>query len=135
MTRRARAARSERLLPLAFFAALACIAPRARAELPQLAPHEAAAHVGEHAAVCGVVDEASYRADVNGQPTFMNFGGRHPRQQFTALVWGEHRARFSPPPERHAGQRLCVVGRITSFRGKPQIVVDSPAQLERGMSP
>jgi hypothetical protein len=95
----------------------------------ELTPAQAAEHVGEAATVCGVVTDASYRPDVRGEPTFLNFGGAYPNHSFTALVWGEHRAKFSPPPESHEGALICVSGRISSQRGKPQILVDTPRQF------
>jgi len=112
--------------------ALALAAGSALADLQTLAPEQAGDHIGEHATVCGVVADAAYRADVNGAPTFLNFGGAHPRQVFTALIWGEHRARFTSPPETHVGESICVTGRVSAHRGKPQIVVDSPAQIVPG---
>jgi hypothetical protein len=114
---------------------IALLAAPASAQLPLLSPERAAEHVGEHATVCGVVAGASYRADVRGEPTFLNFGAPYPRHVFTALVWGEHRARFATPPESYEGKPICVTGRVSSHRGKPQIVVDSPAQITLGDTP
>jgi len=107
----------------------ALLAAPTRAEIPVLTPESAADHVGERVTVCGVVADVSHRADVRGEPTFLNFGAPYPRHVFTALVWGEHRARFAAPPESHEGESICVTGRVGSHRGKPQIVVDSPAQI------
>jgi len=119
----------------AFLFWIGLLAAPARADLPVLAPEAAAERVGEHATVCGVVADASYRADVRGEPTFLNFGAPYPRHVFTALVWGEHRARFAQPPERYEGESICVTGRVSAYRGKPQIVVDSPAQVVPGGAP
>jgi len=97
---------------------------------PTLRPEQAAAHVGEVATVCGAVVEASYLAGVQGRPTFLNFGARHPDQPFTAVIWGESRGRFDAAPERaYRGARICVAGRISEHEGVPQIEIRGPGQL------
>lgn len=100
---------------------------------PTLRPARAASHVGETATVCGRVVEAAFLSRVDGRPTFLNFGGRHPNQAFTAVIWGEHRRRFDAPPERtYRGARLCVAGRIEEHEGVPRIEVREPGQLRPG---
>ncbi len=97
---------------------------------PTLRPEQAAAHVGETATVCGTVNQARFLPGVEGRPTFLNFGGRHPDQAFTAMIWGESRGRFDAAPDRaYRGARLCVAGRITEHEGVPQIEVLGPGQL------
>jgi hypothetical protein len=100
-------------------------------DLPTYAAGEAAAHAGRHARVCGRVVDAAYASGTEGRPTFLNFGRPYPDPVFTALIWGEDRARFSAPPERaYLDRRICVRGRIEMHEGRPEIVVRSPAQLE-----
>lgn len=97
----------------------------------RIGPKAAAEFIGLNAVVCGKVTETSYRADVRGKPTFLNFGGRHPRQAFTALIWGKHRDRFDAPEKHYLNREVCVRGKVRSHRGKPQIVVSRPEQLDR----
>jgi hypothetical protein len=53
----------------------------------------------------------------------------YPNHIFTALIWGEDRDKFSPPPENaYSGKKICVTGTISSYRGQPQIVVKNPFQ-------
>jgi hypothetical protein len=91
---------------------------------------EAAAHVGSTKTVCGVVASAKYADHSRGQPTFLNLDRAYPNQVFTAVIWGEDRAEFDPPPE-HAfdGRAICVSGEITSYDGRPQIFVRAPAAI------
>ncbi|MDP2498114.1 MAG: hypothetical protein Q8W44_09060 [Candidatus Palauibacterales bacterium] len=97
---------------------------------PTLRPEQAAAHVGETATVCGTVAEATYVPEVDGRPTFLNFGAPNPDQAFTAVIWGERRGRFDAPPERtYRRARICVAGRITEHEGVPQIEVRGPGQI------
>ena len=97
---------------------------------PTVEAVRAADLVGETATVCGRVAEAAYLPEVDGRPTFLNFGGRNPDQAFTAVIWGEHRGRFGAAPERaYRGARICVAGRITEHEGVPQIEVRGPGQI------
>ncbi len=89
-----------------------------------LAPGEAAAHAGERTCVEGIVTNAVYARGSTGQPTFLDFG-----TSFTAVIWGEDRARFSPPPETLRGRRMRVSGTVEMFRGKAEIVIRDPSQL------
>jgi hypothetical protein len=89
------------------------------------APEEASARVGELACIEGVVTDAVWAAQSRGRPTFLDFG-----PHFTIVIWQGDRAKFDPPPETLRGQRVRVQGRIETYRGKPQIVVSHPAQIE-----
>ena len=95
-----------------------------------LGTQEASSHVGEQKVVCGKVDGTYYGKSLRGRPTFLNLDGRYPRQPFTVVIWGEHRHLFGTPEKRLLGQRICVSGRIGEYRGIPQIVLRSPAQLK-----
>jgi hypothetical protein len=96
-----------------------------------LAPGDAILHVGKTARVCGAVVTVVHAPKANGQPTFINFGKPYPDQDFTALIWGSSRPAFPYAPESLRGQTVCVRGRIAEYRGKAQIVVSDPSQLER----
>lgn len=92
---------------------------------------EAARHVGERGTVCGEVASTRYAPSANGEPTFLNLDRPYPNQVFTALIWGDDRPRFDRAPEEHfRDRRICVTGKITEYRGTPQIVVRRPDQVE-----
>ena len=93
--------------------------------------NDAAAHAGERATVEGPVAGTHYAADTNGQPTFLNVGVDYPDEhRFQVVIWGDDRARFPTPPERlFAGRTICVAGRITIYRGVPEIEASSPSQI------
>ena len=84
--------------------------------------------VGREATVAIARVEGSYRADLRGQPTFLN-DAPFPRHSFTAVIWGENRGAFQPPPESYHGRPACVTGTVSMFQGKPQIEVSSPTQI------
>lgn len=92
---------------------------------------EAARHVGERGTVCGEVASTRYAQSANGEPTFLNLERPYPKQIFTALIWGDDRPRFDRPPEEHfRDRRICVTGKIGSYRDVPQIIVRRPDQIE-----
>lgn len=91
---------------------------------------EADRHVGTAAEVCGRVVTADYLPQVEGAPTFLNFGQAYPDQDFTAVIWEDYRGQWATPPERQYENRdICVTGTIETHEGIPQIVVEDPAQI------
>lgn len=99
-------------------------------EPPRVPAAQAAHHVGEVAQVCGHVASAAYFASVKGGPTFLNLERPYPDQPFTVVIWGSNRSRFEAPPERlFDGKSICVTGRIETYRGKPQIVIEESDQI------
>jgi len=71
----------------------------------------------------------AYQPNVRGQPTYLN-DAPDPGHVFTAVIWGDNRGRFSPPPEGiWQGKALCVTGPVELVQQRPQIAVSSPGQL------
>jgi hypothetical protein len=54
----------------------------------------------------------------------------YPREAFTILVWGLDHEKFGTPEDEYKGLRACVTGKITSFRGRPEIVASEREQIE-----
>ena len=114
---------------LALTAGIACAAsPPAAASLSAA---DAVRHMGEHAEVCGLVASAKFASSSRGQPTFLNLDRAYPDHVFTALIWGSERGAFRYPPESLQGERICVSGTISEYRGRAQIVVSRPEQIRR----
>jgi len=90
---------------------------------------EAAANIGKTATVCGHVTSARYAVRSKGQPTFLNLDSPYPRQIFTALIWGNDRPAFGTPEKTYLGKSICVTGKIKSYRGNPEIIVNEPSQI------
>jgi len=96
----------------------------------RISPTDAANYVGKSVTVCGKVASATYSARSKGRPTFLNLDRPYPNQIFTALIWGENRSKFSPPPDKaYSGKQICVTGVISTYRNQPQIVVKDPSQI------
>jgi hypothetical protein len=94
-----------------------------------LSPEDAAGHIGETATVCGVVVSTEYEANEQNQPTLLDFGKPHPNATFSAVIYGENRAKFGTPETKLRGKRICVAGPISDYQRKPEIVLTDPSQL------
>ncbi|MBW7995351.1 MAG: DNA-binding protein [Candidatus Glassbacteria bacterium] len=87
-------------------------------------------YIGETKTVIGQVVSAKYAAGSRGKPTFLNLDKPYPNQIFTVVIWGSNRSKFDEPPEKHfLKKKVRVTGKISEYRGKPQIVVTDPKQI------
>jgi hypothetical protein len=87
-------------------------------------------HIGEHATVCGRVVSTRYAQSSRGNPTFLNFDQPYPSQVFTMLIWGSDRTKFDEPETKYRERQICVTGKITEYRGTPEIVASDPSQVK-----
>jgi len=55
-------------------------------------------------------------------------GGKYPNQAFTAFIPAASAAQF-PQPQQYEGRTVTVSGKITLYKGKPEIIVNSPSQI------
>ena len=99
------------------------------AQTNKITAAEAKDHVGEVRTVCGKVASTHYASGSKGQPTFLNLDEPHPKEVFTILIWGSDRAKFGAPETKYKDARVCVTGKITSYREKPEIIATEPSQI------
>lgn len=93
---------------------------------PVISWREAGRYYGRTMTVEGTV-VATYNS---GKAIFLNF---HPdwRAHFTAVIFASDARRFPAPPESHyLNRKVRVTGLIEEYRGKPEIIVRKPAQIE-----
>ena len=76
---------------------------------------EAAKHIGEQAAVTDRVDDV-HEAKGN---IFVNMGGRHPNEVFTAFIPSKSAKDF-PDIKECKGVMLTISGKIQEHNGKPE---------------
>lgn len=95
-----------------------------------LSAAEAKDHVGEKATVCGKVVSTRWAESSRGSPTFLNFDRPYPNQVFTLVIWGNDRSKFDNPETTYRGKRVCVTGKISAFKGVPEVVASDPAQIQ-----
>src|SRR5437899_6231369 len=86
---------------------------------------EAAKHVGETATVTDKVDGVHQSGKGN---IFLNMGGKYPNQAFTAFIPSASAAQFSNA-QQYEGRTVSVSGKIALYKGKPEIIVNSPSQI------
>ena len=94
-----------------------------------IAAKDAFRRIGKQVTVCGVVATAKYLKGSGREPTFLNFDETYPRHPFTVVIWGKTRNQFDYAPESLKGESICVRGLIEQYKGKPQIVINSPKQI------
>jgi hypothetical protein len=92
---------------------------------PTYTAAEAAKHVGETATVKDRVDGFHQSGKGN---IFLNMGGKYPNQAFTAFIPAANAGQF-PNAQQYEGRIVAVLGKITLYKGKPEIIVNSPSQI------
>jgi hypothetical protein len=91
---------------------------------------EAKNHVGERTTVCGEVASTRYAERTRGNPTFINLDKPYPNQIFTVLIWGTDRPKFGDPEEIYRNKHICITGKISDYKGVPEVVAYEPPQIK-----
>lgn len=91
-----------------------------------ISPKQSSQHVGKQATVVGVVSQVSTSS---GGTTFINFGGRYPNHLFYAVIFKKHASKFQSVYSLQ-GKTVEITGTIELYKGKPQIIVSSPGQIQ-----
>lgn len=89
-------------------------------------------HYGEKVEVIGLITD-NYRGSTSGNKPyyFLNFG-RYPSQTFTITVWSTGISALSADgksPSLLVGKWISVIGVITSYGGRPQVIVERSSQI------
>jgi hypothetical protein len=63
-------------------------------------------------------------------PEFLNLDKPYPGQIFTIVIWGEDRGKFGSPEIDYRGKHACVTGKISEYRGTPEMIATCPEQLK-----
>jgi hypothetical protein len=85
----------------------------------------ASAHVGQTVTIQGTVSGVH----VSDKGTvFINFGPAYPNQDFTAVIFASAAAPFGDV-RRYTGKKLAVTGAVSMWKGKPETILRTPAQL------
>jgi len=71
-----------------------------------------------------------YAARSQGNPTFINLDKPYPNQIFTVLIWGSDRPKFGDPEEAYRHKHICVTGKISDYKGGPEIFAYDPEQIK-----
>ncbi len=90
-----------------------------------VSPQDASQYTGSSVTVEGVVSQVSR----SGGTTFINFGGRFPNHAFYAVILKSNSGSFSGVQSLE-GRNVAISGQVEFYKGKPQIVLRSPDQIE-----
>lgn len=91
---------------------------------------DAAKHEGDSVIICTKIFGARYFENGKGAPTLLNAGAMYPESPLTVVIFGESRTAFANKPEVfYTAKNVCVTGRITMYKGKPQIVITKESAI------
>jgi DNA/RNA endonuclease YhcR with UshA esterase domain len=91
----------------------------------RITPEQAAKKIGESAVVRGKVVQVNKREKVCN----LNFGGSFPKHVFEAVIFATDFKTF-PELEKLEGKTVELNGKITDYKGKPQMVLKTRSQLK-----
>jgi hypothetical protein len=99
------------------------------AQTNKITAAEAKDHVGEIRTVCGKV-VSTHRASGSKRATHVLKPRRALSEgSFHDLNLGNDRAKFGTPETKYKDAMVCVTGKITSHREKPEIIATEPSQI------
>jgi DNA/RNA endonuclease YhcR with UshA esterase domain len=108
-------------------AALLLATAATASEAPTVTPSEAASHVGHEVVVEGLISDVGYSA--RSDTTFLNMGRKYPNHAFTAVIFRSAKTLF-PEVRSWEGRKVRIRGLVKLYRGKPEIVLERPEQVE-----
>jgi len=105
-------------------------APGFRYDLDHVPTKQASYFIGTECNVCGKVVGTRYNKQTETKITYINFDEPYPNSPFTAVIFGKDRIHFTYEPEIYLRDKLiCIRGKVQLYKGKPQIVATSEAQI------
>lgn len=90
-----------------------------------ISPVEANDYVGKTVTVKGFVADV-YQSE---KVAYLNFVEKYPRNPFTAVIFASQFEDF-PDIVKFKGRDVEVTGRVSFFKGKPQIIINKPSQIK-----
>lgn len=87
---------------------------------------EAGKYYGSYVSVEGKI----VRSHNSGKACFLNF---HPdyKRYFTAVIFKSAFSKFPPEPENfYLNKKVRVIGTVKEYEGSPEIILNSPSQIE-----
>jgi hypothetical protein len=90
-----------------------------------ISPLEAGDYNGKMVTVIGFVADI-YQSE---KVAYLNFVEKFPNNPFTAVIFSRQFTDF-PEIDKYRNKRVEVTGRVSMYKGKPQIILNSPGQLK-----
>lgn len=105
-----------------------CKWPETEGEITEVGACQAKDYVGQEAVVVGRVSDTHYAED--SDTVFLNMEGEYPNQCFTGVIFSSDLHRFNNPEDYYFGKMVKIRGMIEMYKGRPEIVIQSPNQIE-----
>ena len=87
-------------------------------------------HVGDSVTVCTKIYGGVFLDRSSGTPTLLNAGDKYPNAPLTVVIWPDAREKFKEKPEVfYKDKDVCITGKVSLYKDKPQIVVYNEKQL------
>jgi len=84
-------------------------------------------HIGEKVKICAAVFGVKTMPTIN----FINVGAAYPDAPLTVVIFAKDSANFKEPLSTlYGNKKICVTGTLTVYKGKTQIVVSKPDEIE-----
>ncbi len=94
---------------------------------------EASKHIGETVTVCDKVYETDFMEKSRQKATFLKMGGVYPMHKIDIVIHFRDRKNFGDKPEAYyLDKDVCITGKVVEFKGKPQIIISKPAEIQLG---
>jgi DNA/RNA endonuclease YhcR with UshA esterase domain len=108
-----------------------CFAEVAAFAQTQIKIEDAKINEGDSVKICNKIFSGKYLASAKDPVTLLDFGGNYPDQLLTLVIHNDTRNLFNKPPEEYyKGAQVCVTGVIKIFKGKPEILINNPNQIQ-----
>ncbi len=99
----------------------------------KIAVEEVSKHVGETVTVCDKVYETEFMEKSKQKTTFLKMGGVYPMHKLDIVINFKDRKNFGDKPEAYYLEKdVCITGKVVEFKGKPQIIISKPAEIQLG---
>jgi DNA/RNA endonuclease YhcR with UshA esterase domain len=119
----------KKLLALTSIASLFALNALSQTTIPV---KDASKHIGENVRIYAKVFSTKLLTASN--MVFLDLGGYHPNQDVTLVIKPGDKGKFKGQPEvDYKGRNVCVTGMLVDYKGKPEIILDNPAQLKLNM--
>jgi DNA/RNA endonuclease YhcR with UshA esterase domain len=98
-----------------------------RSETPvaTISPLEATDYMGKYVTVKGTVVDI-YKSD---KVAYLNFVEKYPNNPFTGVIFANKFEEFGNV-NKYEGKLVEISGRVSTFRGKPQMILDKLSQIK-----
>jgi len=90
-----------------------------------ISPLDATEYMGKYVTVKGYVADV-YRSE---KVAYLNFVKKFPENPFSAVIFAREFEAFGDL-NKFADKNVEVTGRVSTYRGKPQMILDKPSQVK-----